>query len=69
MQDFPGDFKCIKNDAGAKLSRMEIDWKKKDGHVKQVIQVFSIVKIEMTKGNDLVKVETKLVTPEDNVQN
>ncbi|KAI8426370.1 hypothetical protein MSG28_005223 [Choristoneura fumiferana] len=55
--DFPGDFKCVKNDAGAKLSRMEIDWKKKDvpdaPPVKQVIEVFSIVKIEMTKGNDL----------------
>ncbi|XP_073947319.1 DIS3-like exonuclease 2 [Choristoneura fumiferana] len=71
--DFPGDFKCVKNDAGAKLSRMEIDWKKKDvpdaPPVKQVIEVFSIVKIEMTKGNDLVKVETKLVTPDENVQN
>ncbi|KAI8426374.1 hypothetical protein MSG28_005223 [Choristoneura fumiferana] len=73
IDDFPGDFKCVKNDAGAKLSRMEIDWKKKDvpdaPPVKQVIEVFSIVKIEMTKGNDLVKVETKLVTPDENVQN
>ncbi|XP_063382511.1 DIS3-like exonuclease 2 [Cydia fagiglandana] len=73
--DFPGDFKCVKNDAGAKLSRMEVLWHNgKDAppdapHIKQVIEVFSIVKIEMHKGNEMVKVETRLVKPEVSVEN
>ncbi|XP_039755674.1 DIS3-like exonuclease 2 [Pararge aegeria] len=64
--DFPGTYKCIKNDLGAKLSKMEVKWDKTDKlpAVEEVIEVFSILKVEMHKGDDMVKVETKLVRPQ-----
>ncbi|KAG7296075.1 hypothetical protein JYU34_021171 [Plutella xylostella] len=63
--DFPGEYNCIKNDAGAKLSKMELTWNatKTSPAVKQVIEVFSILQVEMHKGDEMVKVETKLVRP------
>ncbi|XP_041987302.1 DIS3-like exonuclease 2 [Aricia agestis] len=66
--DFPGECKCIKNDAGLKLSKMEISWKTTEDLpcVKQVIEVFSILEVEMLKGDDMVKVETKLKRPMNN---
>ncbi|CAH2091180.1 unnamed protein product [Euphydryas editha] len=64
--DFPGEFKCIKNDAGKKLSKMELTWNATDDLpiVTQVIEVFSTIQVEMHKGDDMVKVETKLVRPQ-----
>ncbi|XP_028170176.1 DIS3-like exonuclease 2 [Ostrinia furnacalis] len=66
--DFPGEYKCIKNDAGAKLSKMELTWKISDDlpEIKQTIEVFSILKVELIKGDDntMVKVETKLARPQ-----
>nr|XP_026500035.1 DIS3-like exonuclease 2 [Vanessa tameamea] len=63
--DFPGDYKCIKNDAGIKLSKMELTWNAIEDlpTIIQVIEVFSILQVEMHKGDDMVKVETKLVRP------
>ncbi|XP_034831220.1 DIS3-like exonuclease 2 isoform X1 [Maniola hyperantus] len=63
--DFPGEHRCIKNDAGAKLSKMKLKWHSNDKSpaVEQVIEVFSILQVEMHKGDDMVKVETKLVRP------
>ncbi|KPI97407.1 DIS3-like exonuclease 2 [Papilio xuthus] len=63
--DFPGEHKCIKNDAGIKLSKMELLWKATDTlpDVKQVIEVFSIVEVELNRDEDMVKVDTKLVRP------
>ncbi|XP_022829805.1 DIS3-like exonuclease 2 [Spodoptera litura] len=62
--DFPGKYQCIKNDC-AKLSKMEITWNAVNNlpQVKQVIQVFSILQVELYRGDDMVKVETKLVRP------
>ncbi|XP_049873989.1 DIS3-like exonuclease 2 [Pectinophora gossypiella] len=64
--DFPGDYKCIKNDKGVKLSKMELTWRATDNlpEVAQIIEVFSILQVEMHKGDDMVKVETKLVRPQ-----
>ncbi|XP_050671831.1 DIS3-like exonuclease 2 [Leptidea sinapis] len=64
--DFPGEFKCIKNDAGLKLSQMELTWHATDKspEVKQCICVFSTLKVEMHKGDEMVKIETKLVRPD-----
>lgn len=66
LQDFPGEFKCIKNDAGLKLSKMELTWNAIDGLpvTTQIIEVFSILKVEMHKCDDMIKVETKLVRPQ-----
>ncbi|XP_014368974.2 DIS3-like exonuclease 2 [Papilio machaon] len=63
--DFPGEHKCIKNDAGIKLSKMELLWKATDTlpDIKQVIEVFSIVEVELNRDEDMVKVDTKLVRP------
>ncbi|XP_068618239.1 DIS3-like exonuclease 2 [Battus philenor] len=63
--DFPGDHTCIKNDAGVKLSKMELLWKATENLpvVKQVIEVFSIIKVELNRDEDMVKVDTKLVRP------
>ncbi|XP_038223584.1 DIS3-like exonuclease 2 [Zerene cesonia] len=63
--DFPGEYKCIKNDAGMKLSKMELTWHATDNlpQVKQIISVFTTIQVEMHKGDDMVKVETKLVRP------
>ncbi|CAK1586212.1 unnamed protein product [Parnassius mnemosyne] len=63
--DFPGEHKCIKNEAGTKLSKMELVWKatKNAPLIKQVIEVFSIVKVELNRDEDMVKVDTKLVRP------
>ncbi|CAG4950299.1 unnamed protein product [Colias eurytheme] len=63
--DFPGEYKCIKNEAGMKLSKMELTWKATDDlpEVKQTISVFSTLQVEMNKGDDMVKVEIKLVRP------
>ncbi|XP_050352062.1 DIS3-like exonuclease 2 [Nymphalis io] len=63
--DFPGEYKCIKNDAGIKLSKMELTWNAVEDSpaITQVIEVFSILQVEMHKGDDMVKVETKLVKP------
>lgn len=64
LQDFPGEYRCVKNDAGSKLSKMELTWRAEGlAPIKQVVEVFSILKIEMHKGDDMVKVETKLVKP------
>lgn len=64
FQDFPGKYQCIKNDC-AKLSKMEIIWNAVNDSppVKQVIQVFSILQVELYRGDEMVKVETKLVRP------
>lgn len=45
---------------------MELKWRKTDSSpaVEQLIEVFSILKVEMHKGDDMVKVETKLVRPQ-----
>lgn len=44
---------------------MELTWNAINGlpEVKQVIQVFSILQVELYRGDDMVKVETKLVRP------
>lgn len=44
---------------------MELVWQATESlpSVKQVIEVFSILEVEMHKGDDMVKVETKLVRP------
>lgn len=49
-----------------KLSKMELTWHATDSlpQVKQVLGVFSTLQIEMHKGDDMVKVEIKLVRPE-----
>ncbi|VVD04314.1 unnamed protein product [Leptidea sinapis] len=69
--DFPGEFKCIKNDAGLKLSQMELTWHATDKspEVKQCICVFSTLKVEMHKGDEMVKIETKLVRPDQSWSN
>lgn len=66
LQEFPGEYKCIKNDAGLKLSKMELTWKETDSLLvtTQVVEVFSILKVEMHKCDDMIKVETKLVRPQ-----
>nr|XP_032520313.1 uncharacterized protein LOC116772300 [Danaus plexippus plexippus] len=63
--DFPGEFLCVKNDAGVRLSKMELTWNETDTlpSVKQVIEVFSLLQVELYKGDDMLKVETKLVRP------
>ncbi|RVE41812.1 hypothetical protein evm_013534 [Chilo suppressalis] len=63
---FPGEYKCIKNEAGARLSKMELTWKPAEHltEIKQTIEVFSILKVELVKGDDMVKVECKLVRPQ-----
>lgn len=45
---------------------MKLTWKQIDNtpSVTQIIEVFSILEIEMHKGDDMVKVETKLVRPQ-----
>lgn len=45
---------------------MELTWKETEDlpQVKQTIEVFSILKVELIKGDDMVKVETKLVRPQ-----
>lgn len=65
FQDFPGEFLCVKNDAGVRLSKMELTWNETDTlpSVKQVIEVFSLLQVELYKGDDMLKVETKLVRP------
>ncbi|CAK1556232.1 unnamed protein product [Leptosia nina] len=64
--DFPGDYNCIKNDAGTKLSIMELTWHATQGlpEVKQSISVFSTLKVEMHRGDDMVKIEVRLVRPD-----
>ncbi|XP_021207163.2 DIS3-like exonuclease 2 [Bombyx mori] len=64
--DFPGEYKCIRHEELAKLARMELKWKPVNElpETKQVIGVFSIVQVEMHKGDDMVKIETKLVRPQ-----
>ncbi|CAF4908510.1 unnamed protein product [Pieris macdunnoughi] len=65
--DFPGKYEHIVNEAGSKLSKMELTWNATETlpQVKQVISVFSTLKVEMHKGDDMVKVEVKLVRPDD----
>lgn len=45
---------------------MEVTWHATDRLpvTMQIIQIFSILKVEMHKGDDMVKVETKLVRPQ-----
>ncbi|XP_013190876.2 DIS3-like exonuclease 2 [Amyelois transitella] len=64
--DFPGEFECVKNDAGTKLSKMELVWNKTESSpkIKQVIEVFSILNVELYRDDDMVKVEIKLVRPQ-----
>lgn len=66
FQDFPGKFEHIVNEAALKLSKMELTWNATETlpQVKQVISVFSTLRVEMHKGDDMVKVEVKLVRPE-----
>lgn len=66
MQDFPGDYRCIKNEDSARLSKMELTWHATENlqAVKQIIEVFSTLEIEMHKGDDMIKVETKLIRPQ-----
>lgn len=66
LQDFPGKYQCIKNEECSRLSKMELIWTAGNGlpEVKQVIQVFSILQVELYRGDDMVKVETKLVRPQ-----
>ncbi|KAJ0178316.1 hypothetical protein K1T71_006139 [Dendrolimus kikuchii] len=63
--DFPGEYRCIKHEDSARLSKMELTWHATNNlqPIKQVIEVFSTLQIEMHKGDDMVKVETKLVRP------
>lgn len=63
--DFPGQYKCIKNEAGMKLSKMELTWQATDDlpQINQLIEVFSILQVELNRDDDMVKVETKLVRP------
>ncbi|KAM3966197.1 DIS3-like exonuclease 2 [Aphomia sociella] len=67
--DFPGKYNCIKNEAGLKLSKMELTWQATDdlAEVTQVIEVFSILQVELNKDDDMVKVETKLVRPKSTI--
>ncbi|KAG6442299.1 hypothetical protein O3G_MSEX002185 [Manduca sexta] len=64
--DFPGEYRCIKNEGGDKLSKMELTWHATGDlpKLKQVIEVFSILKTELHKGEDILKVETKLKRPQ-----
>ncbi|KAI5645417.1 RNB domain-containing protein [Phthorimaea operculella] len=64
--DFPGDYLCIKNESSGRMSKMQLTWKEENGkpQVTQVIEVFSILQVEMHKGDEMVKVETKLVRPQ-----
>lgn len=45
---------------------MVLTWAAENGlpEVEQVIQVFSILQVELYRGDDMVKVETKLVKPQ-----
>lgn len=65
FQDFPGKYERIKNEAGSKLSKMEVTWNATKFHpsIKQVIEVFSIVKVEMYK-DEMSKVGMRLVRPQ-----
>lgn len=65
FQDFPGDYKCITNDASAKMSKMEITWHAKDDlpEVTQALELFSSINVEMHKGDDMIKIETRLIRP------
>lgn len=67
LQDFPGKYQCIKNGECSRLSKMELTWTATNGlpEVKQVIQIFSILQVELYRGDDMVKVETKLVRPQE----
>lgn len=64
--EFPGDYKCITHEAGIKLSKMELTWHPTQDlqATKQVIEVFSTILVELHKGDDIVKVETRLVRPQ-----
>ncbi|XP_053606591.1 DIS3-like exonuclease 2 [Plodia interpunctella] len=64
--DFPGVYECIKNDAGSKLSKMQLTWKATESspEIKQLIEVFSILHVELYRDDDMVKVEIKLVRPQ-----
>nr|XP_021181442.2 DIS3-like exonuclease 2 [Helicoverpa armigera] len=63
--DFPGKYQCIKTEGCSRLSKMELTWNATNDlpEIKQVIQVFSILQVELYRGDDMVKVETKLVRP------
>lgn len=65
--DFPGKYQCIKNEECSRLSKMELTWTAANGlpEVKQVIQVFSILQVELYRGDDMIKVETRLVRPQE----
>jgi hypothetical protein len=43
---------------------MELTWKTGNALIKQTVEVFSILMVELFKGDDMVKVETKLVMPQ-----
>ncbi|XP_026731380.1 DIS3-like exonuclease 2 [Trichoplusia ni] len=64
--DFPGKFQCIKNEGCTRLSKMELTWNAVNDlpEIKQVIQVFSILQVELYRGDEMTKVETKLVRPQ-----
>ncbi|CAB3251543.1 unnamed protein product [Arctia plantaginis] len=64
--DFPGKYMCIKNKGGTKLSKMELTWNAVNQlpEITQVIQVFSILMVELYKDDDLGKIDIKLVRPQ-----
>lgn len=66
FQDFPGKYLCIKNKGGTKLSKMELTWNAVNQlpEITQVIQVFSILMVELYKDEDLGKIDIKLVRPQ-----
>ncbi|XP_075978627.1 dis3 like 3'-5' exoribonuclease 2 [Anticarsia gemmatalis] len=64
--DFPGTYECIKHEGGARLSKMQLWWKadKNLPAVGQVVEVFSVLKVELYKDDDLGKIDIRLVRPQ-----
>ncbi|XP_072947788.1 DIS3-like exonuclease 2 [Epargyreus clarus] len=63
--DFPGKYERIKSEAGSRLAKMEVTWFANNNKpiLKQVIEVFSIVKVEMYR-DEMGKVNMRLIRPE-----
>lgn len=66
--DFPGKYLCIKHEDSAKLSKMQLTWDAVDDspQITQMIQIFSVLQVELYKDEDLGKIDTKLVRPQEN---
>ncbi|KAL4707727.1 hypothetical protein ACJJTC_014908 [Scirpophaga incertulas] len=66
-KDFPGEIKHIKHQINdAKLSKMELKWNAADNsqEICQTIEIFSIIKIALAKGDGVMKIDTLLLKPE-----